>query len=36
MNDCEKQRILDMINKNKKCCRTCFGPTDTYCSFNRK
>ena len=27
MNDCEKQRILDMINKNKKCCRTCFGPT---------
>lgn len=29
MNDCEKQRILDMINKNKKCCRTCFGPTDS-------
>ena len=27
MNDCEKQRILGMINKNKKCCRTCFGPT---------
>ena len=27
MNDCEKQRILDMINKNKKCCRICFGPT---------
>ena len=27
MNDCEKQRILDMINKNKKCRRTCFGPT---------
>mgnify|MGYP003235094935 CR=1 FL=1 len=27
MNNCEEQRILDMINKNKKCCRTCFGPT---------
>ena len=27
MNDCEKQRILDMINKNKNCCRPCFGPT---------
>lgn len=27
MNDCEKQRILDMINKNKKCRRTGFGPT---------
>ena len=27
MNDCEKQRILDMINRNKKCCKPCFGPT---------
>ena len=27
MDNCEEQRILDMINKNKKCCRPCFGPT---------
>ena len=27
MNDCRDQEILDMINKNKKCCRPCFGPT---------
>lgn len=27
MNDCRDQEILDMINKNKRCCRPCFGPT---------
>lgn len=27
MNNCEEQKILDMINKNKRCCRPCFGPT---------